>query len=204
MDTEAIRRAISNACQLEAQTHSLRTHFLRNLETLARKLVLPPDDPVDALCGFSRSYIEYVPEFIEDMARRDNASEVNAYLNMAEGFFLAPPPVAAEEPGLKALLDEAFLAQRLLEEINDRQATLAAKPLLPLDMTRANIIVHHLIGDEFAARLEILIHQCRDLLSGGVAGFLPAAEPGTGDRVSWAELPCMCRDARIDLRLPGI
>ncbi|HEY6130583.1 MAG TPA: hypothetical protein VIV27_01125, partial [Halioglobus sp.] len=56
-----------------------------------------------------------------------------------------------------ALLDEAFLAHRLLEEVNDRHIRHLQRPLLLLDMTEANIIVHHLLGDAFANRLEQLV-----------------------------------------------
>ena len=66
-------------------------------------------------------------------------------------------PAAASAVGLEALLDEAFLALRLLEEVNDHHIRHLQRPLLPVDMTEANIIVHHLLGDEFASRMEQLV-----------------------------------------------
>ncbi len=67
------------------------------------------------------------------------------------------PDDLPQDGGLEALLDEAFLAHRLLEEVNDHHIRHLQRPLLPLDMTEANIIVHHLLGDEFATRLEQLV-----------------------------------------------
>ena len=64
---------------------------------------------------------------------------------------------APGDGGLEALLDEAFLAHRLLEEVNDHHIRHLQRPLLPLDMTEANLIVHYLLGDEFATRLEHLV-----------------------------------------------
>ena len=76
---------------------------------------------------------------------------------MAEDYFLAPPEELPSDSGLEALLDEAFLAHRLLEEVNDHHIRHLQRPLLPVDMTEANIIVHHLLGDTFATRLEQLV-----------------------------------------------
>jgi hypothetical protein len=70
---------------------------------------------------------------------------------------LQPPEPLPQDGGLEALLDEAFLSHRLLEEVNDHHIRHLRRPLLPLDMTEANIIVHHLLGDEFATRLEELV-----------------------------------------------
>jgi hypothetical protein len=76
---------------------------------------------------------------------------------MAEDYFLQPPEELPGDGGLEALLDEAFLAHRLLEEVNDHHIRHMQRPLLPIDMTEANIIVHHLLGDSFATRLEQLV-----------------------------------------------
>jgi hypothetical protein len=59
--------------------------------------------------------------------------------------------------GLEALLDEAFLVHRLLEEVNDYHIRSLGHPLLPLDMTEANIIVYHLLGEQLGSRLESLV-----------------------------------------------
>jgi hypothetical protein len=81
------------------------------------------------------------------------------FLDMAEDYFLHPPENLPAQSGLEALLDEAFLAHRLLEEVNDHHIRHLQRPLLPVDMTEANIIVHHLLGDELANQLDELVHQ---------------------------------------------
>lgn len=201
MDTTAIRVSIAEACSQEHQSHSLHRFFSGRLEELGQRLILPREDPVAALVNFARSYIEYVPDFLDQIEAQGRQEEAQGYVNMAADFFLAPPGVVAEDQGLKALLDEAFLAQRLLEEVNDQQLCQRAPPLLCLDMTRANIIVHHLLGDRLAGRLEELITQCLDLVADNrrqFSSFAPAAS--SGER-PWEEAPCMSRGACIDLRL---
>ncbi len=51
-------------------------------------------------------------------------------------------------------MDEAYLAHRLLEEINDRFMMRAGMPLIPMDTAMSNLIVHALIGEPFANELD--------------------------------------------------
>jgi len=79
------------------------------------------------------------------------------FLDMAEDYFLNPPGALPRDGGLEALLDEAFLAHRLLEEVNDHHVRHLQQALLPVDMTEANIIVHHLLGEAVASEMEKLV-----------------------------------------------
>lgn len=204
MDTTAIREAIAEACRQEQATHSLRYFFRDRLSELGQRLLLPAQSPVDGLVDFASQYIESVPDFLDEIDNQSRTAETRAYLNMAADFFLAPPGIVAEEEGLKALLDEAFLAQRLLEEVNDRQLRDGRPALLRLDTTRANIIVHHLLGEQLANQLESLISQCITLVAGHRQQFSPFAPVGLSSPLRhdpWREAPCMSRGACIDLRL---
>ena len=144
MSTESIRAIIADAWQHEASTGQLRELFEQQDETLRQSLVLPRVNAAECLVEFVGRYIDYVPVFIDGVRERigDNGARdyVAPFLDMAEDYFLAPPEEVNEESGLQALLDEAFLAQRLIEEANDRHIQRHGRPLLPVDMTRANII----------------------------------------------------------------
>ena len=201
MDTNAIRETIAEACSQEQQSRSLHRFFSGRLDELRQRLVLPSESPVDALVDFARRYIEYVPDFLDQIEAQGRQGETQGYVNMAADFFLAPPGVVAEDQGLKALLDEAFLAQRLLEEVNDQQLCQRAPPLLCLDMTRANIIVHHLLGDGLASRLEELVRQCLYLVADNRRRFTSFVPEDSSGECAWEEAPCMSRGACIDLRL---
>lgn len=201
MEVDAIRSAIAEATRRESAVHSLRNSFASRLDQLGEKLLLPEENPLEALVEFARLYIEYVPDFLEQIAERDSSLEARGYLNMAEDFFLAPPEVIADEQGLNALLDEAFLAQRLLEELNEVQLRRRAEPLLRLDMTRANIIVHYLLGEPLALRLEALVSQCLEWLTTSSRHFSRSPAEKRCSQSAWKETPCMSRAASIDLRL---
>jgi hypothetical protein len=161
MDALAIRATINAALQRENATRQLQTRMEMQLPQLRLKLLLPEPDPIAALMAFIRSYVESVPsclQLVTAVSKRLGFFDYAApFLHLAEDYFLQPPSELPQDGGLEALLDEAFLAHRLLEEVNDHHIRHLQRPLLPLDMTEANIIVHHLLGDEFATQLERLV-----------------------------------------------
>lgn len=208
MAIEVIRDTIANACQQERRTGALQARFECDLPRLDQRLQLPPQHPAQQLVHFVERYIEYVPDFIESAHRISALSgyveKVTPFLDLAEGFFLAPPEEIGADTGLIALLDEAFLAQRLIEEVNDRHIARYRHALLPMDTTRANIIVHHLLGDTVANVLDHLIEQTVSrLIDAGQLFQPPGQEPemATLAPESWQDLPCLSRTAEVDLRL---
>jgi len=161
MVPRGIRETISSALRAEQATHQLRSRLEMQLPQLRQKLLLPDNDPVAALMTFITGYVESVPSclaLVTSLSKRLGFFDYAApFLRMAEDYFLQPPDQLPQDGGLEALLDEAFLTHRLLEEVNDHHIRHLQRPLLPLDMTEANIIVHHLLGDEFATQLEQLV-----------------------------------------------
>ena len=161
MVSSGIRETIAAAIRKEGETNQLRLRLEEQLPQLSDKLVLPDDAPLPALMSFITDYVKSVPgclQLVTAVSKRQGFYDYAApFLHMAEDYFLQPPDELPADEGLEALLDEAFLAHRLLEEINDHHIKQLQRPLLPVDMTEANIIVHHLLGDEFATRLEQLV-----------------------------------------------
>ena len=161
MASPGIRETIRAALRRESETNQLNLRLEQQLPQLRSKLVLPDDQPVAALMAFITDYVESVPgclRLVTAVSKHLGFYDYAApFLHLAEDYFLQPPDELPTDGGLEALLDEAFLAHRLLEEVNDHHIRHLQRPLLPVDMTEANIIVHHLLGDEFATRLEQLV-----------------------------------------------
>jgi hypothetical protein len=211
MGVDSIRRIIATGKQVERRTHTLQHHFEDHLAHLRQQLLLPDQQPATALVGFVEKYIDYVPEFIEYVTQSSLEhglhDSVEPFIHMAEDFFLAPPNELDGEAGLQSLLDEAFLAQRLIEEVNDRYMQWRRTPLLPVDMTRVNIIVHHLIGDAPANRLDGMVLERVSMLIdhrhlfSNIDGDL---ETETSLLAIWQDLPCLSRVTAIDLRLGAV
>ena len=161
MSSPDIREIIATAVAQENATHNLRQRLQDNIPQLASRLELPEEAPEEALLEFITGYIESVPgciSLVTAVSKQFGFHDYAApFLHIAEDYFLQPPDEVPETGGLALLLDEAFLAHRLLEEVNDHHIRHVQRPLLPLDMTEANIIVHHLLGDPLASRLEQLV-----------------------------------------------
>ena len=163
MVTALIREKISAAVRTEADTGHFGERLKEQLPHLRHKLVLPEDDPVAGLLAFICDYVQSVPDcilLVTAVSKHMGFYDYTApFLDMAEDYFLNPPDDLPPDGGLEALLDEAFLAHRLLEEVNDHHIRHLQRPLLPIDMTEANVIVHHLLGDELANQLDQLVHD---------------------------------------------
>ena len=161
MSSSDITEIIATAVAQENATHNLRQRLQDNIPQLASRLELPEEAPEEALLEFITGYIESVPgciSLVTAVSKQFGFHDYAApFLHIAEDYFLQPPDEVPETGGLALLLDEAFLAHRLLEEVNDHHIRHVQRPLLPLDMTEANIIVHHLLGDPLASRLEQLV-----------------------------------------------
>jgi hypothetical protein len=158
-----ISSKISAAIVMEGETHQLARRLQQRLPHLACRLVLPEPRPTAGLLQFITDYIDSVPgclRLVAAVSQRMGFYDYAApFLDTAEDYFLHPPEHLPADGGLEALLDEAFLAHRLLEEVNDHHIRHLQRPLLPVDMTEANIIVHHLLGDELANELDQLVQE---------------------------------------------
>ncbi|MBE9540088.1 MAG: hypothetical protein IMF06_13470 [Proteobacteria bacterium] len=178
-----IRQSIAAAVLLEERSSFFRNYLIRRLPYLKKKLILPEKDPVPALILFTTRYIESVPGSISLVTAVSKQLEfyryVAPFLHMAEDFFLHPPADVSLACGLEAMLDESFLVHRLLEEVNDYHIRNLGHPLLPLDMTEANIIVYHLLGEKLGSRLENLVqYASAELLEKAGVWKKARAQPG--------------------------
>ena len=162
MPVNQIRNIIRQANEHEAKTNNLHKVVAEHLDDIHHSIAIDQDDEITALFNFAVSYIEHVPEFIE--ALRNNATRlgiaasIEKVVSVAEQFFIHPPQSIVEDHvGLAALLDEAYLAHRLMEELNDLFLLHHGILLIPQDMITANLIVHAMIGDPFAGDLDALV-----------------------------------------------
>ena len=163
MATDAIRDTIALAKLHEQQT----SHMAKLLEKHVKNdihftIQLPEQGATESLVDFIIAYIEHVPSFID--AARAITSEANIqeytepFFKLAEDYFLKPPEIVAGHVGLDELMDEAYLAHRLIEEVNDRFMIRTSIPLVPMDMTMSNLIVHSIIGEPFSNELDEAVH----------------------------------------------
>lgn len=160
---EAIQQLIQRAIHEEASSQHLHQALSSRIDQVARLVQLPEDQPLEKLCDFVVRYIEDVPTMLDNL--QSAALEVGLLdyvqpvIRVASEFFTTPPQEMANQTGLGALMAEAYLAMRLFEEVNETYIFKVGQPLIPMDMTMSNIIIHTLIGEPFANGLDELVEQ---------------------------------------------
>ena len=163
-----IRQLIRQAQEQDAATNKLLEFVECRMQRLHAAIKLPEQQAATQLADFVVRYIKHVPDFIDairSMAQEAGiANEVEPLLKIASDYFMSPPSIVGPHSQLEALLDEAYLAHRLLEEVNDRFMAMSGIPLAPMDMTVANVIAHELIGEPFANELDQAVLFSAELL----------------------------------------
>lgn len=161
MNTEALQQLIQKSVKEEQQTGELHQLLQQRLETVERIVQLPEIEALERLYEFVIRYIQQVPQMLEDLhqgaVEAGLLNYVSPILEVVEGFFMAPPKELNSDSGLAALMDEAFLAHRLFEEVNDTYIMRVGQPMIPFDMTMSNVIVHSLISEPYANDLEQVV-----------------------------------------------
>lgn len=212
--TNRIREIIKRSKADTNQREHLRAVIVESIPRLHGAIHLPARNPEAALHDFIFRYIEHVPNFIDALGGLTQEAGVYDYasifLNIAEDFFLQPPAVVAGRSGLGALMDEAYLAHRLIEEVNDRVVARCGIPLAPMDMTRANLIVHQVIGEPFANDLDFLVHYSTELHmdkeklmeNPAFHGYV-REHKARGWATELDRWPCLAEDLSIDVSFHG-
>ncbi|ACO76371.1 hypothetical protein AvCA_01040 [Azotobacter vinelandii CA] len=211
MNIPALRQLIECARQHESRHGTLARQLESRMQYLHPAICLPEEDALGVLTKFVDGYLEQVPELLEAAhavaCGAGIEAQVEPVLKVAAHFFLSPPQVLEGQEGLAGLLDEAYLAHRLVEEVNDRYIACIGQPLIPLDTTVANLIAHRLIGEEFANRLDEAVHLAVNGLLGDTL-FEQASLDSHRARLSnpktvaaWLAWPCLSRQFGVELQL---
>ncbi|WP_339730336.1 hypothetical protein [uncultured Pseudomonas sp.] len=211
MNIAALHVLIQRAHQHEASTGQLASQMQAHLGQLHPSIRLPNEDTHGVLQRFVSAYIEQVPELLqaahEVSLEAGIEAQIKPVLKVAEQFFLQPPALMAGHEGLEGLLDEAYLAHRLVEEVNDRYIAHLGAPLIPLDTTVANLIAHQLIGEAFANQLDEAVHHAVDGML-DEASFAHDSVQAYRERLNnpqtdaaWKRWPCLSRQLGVELQL---
>ncbi len=189
-----MRATIQQARQHESSTGELARLFEQRLPVLRGTIRVPSPKPVQQLTVFVTNFVNRTPDILDVVHENCVATEAE---DLAETLictcvesFRTPPPLLDARPGLPGAMAKAYLCHRLLEEINDSCRIANGLALLPLDLTRSNLVVHQLIGEPLA---NLLDERVRDTCERLHALFENAPDPDAR-RHSWpAELPEKCR-----------
>jgi hypothetical protein len=212
--TDAIRDTIELAKQHEHQ-HGYMAALLNNYVQDNNLRVMPDSEHnlSDRLMAFIHCYINYVPDFIDSARAITHEACIQEhsepFLSLAEDYFLKPPEIINKLYGLIELMDEAYLAHRLLEEVNDRFMAKTTIPLTPIDMTMSNLLVHSLIGEPFANELDEAVQFTaeRNFIKQHVyenPDFKAYVSKVKTDHSQQSDWPCLMEKLSLNLHLTGL
>jgi len=155
MKVNQIRKQIADAVAVEKETGNLAELIRKSAKAQNIELT---NENLNNLFGFLQNYIEHVPALLEKLA--DQAQERNMYEDIApvlqtvQQYFLSSNDVIPDRLGLLGLLDDAYLAHRVMQEIAEMYSREKGIALLPVDTTPANELVRELIGEPHVSMLE--------------------------------------------------
>ncbi len=168
MNNASIFLQIEQAKQHEAATGQVAAMLAGRIENLHPRLTLPDKDLAPALKSFVECYIDRAPHFFSllDTIGQDDglAAVILPVAERARSFFEQPPESVGRHGGMLELLNKAYLAHRLMEEFNDYIIINTGAPLFDMEITRSNLLIHHLIGEPLANQLDQVIEEiCSEL-----------------------------------------
>ena len=163
MDVQAICNLIDCAKKHEAVSGHLQSLVCMELDQLHHTIELPEDMACTTLMKFTEEYIDHVPNFLTALNTASQELNIESFiapfLGIAEENFLAAGTHSEHDPCLFTLLDKAYFAHRLIEEVNDNYLAKTGCTLVPMNMTWANLIIHAILGEEFGNELDRIVEE---------------------------------------------
>jgi hypothetical protein len=215
MDTFNLRRDIERAKILEHQSGLLAAQFQLKAPLLHRAIKVTEGNTIAVLLDFVVLYTEHVAEFVDVLSiigiNANCCEYTEAVVNFCIGAFDQTLPQlkgqnTKEQNELATLMAQAYIAHRVIEEVNEHFAQQCNEPLIPMDMTRSNLIIHQLIGEPLANQLDLVAQDVAEQLErdylrldSGIFDQNASREIAWGIEVThW---PCLTDTLAVDLLL---
>lgn len=158
MTPQAVLEIIAQARRKEARSGRFLRQMKEKVTRLPASIVVGGSNPATSLFQFAIEYIEMAPRLIECVdacAQEAGIRELfKPFIAGAAQYFTQPSVLLVQYDGLDGLLIRAYMCHRLMEEMHDNNRSIRASELIDLEATRANLLVHELIGEPFANELD--------------------------------------------------
>lgn len=158
---------------LSVQSSEFLSRFLaQRFNRLHRSIMVQGQNGPDAAEGLALFIERYVGLAVDIVATLKNVTnsigingEMAKQVAMAQQFVDIPVTIVSRQQGLESQMYQAYLACRLVEELNDAVHAHYSSPVISGDLTKSNVIVHHIIGEPFANQLDTAIQSLSDRLA---------------------------------------
>ncbi|MHA7878708.1 MAG: hypothetical protein ACX931_02880 [Saccharospirillum sp.] len=198
MPGHPIDQALSRAMAASDNATMLKHCSDRYYQLFPDRVASENDASANCLAGMLTQYGQLLPALIAQLRDRCQQTELAPVMNKLDRIvsdFFVEIDTAQLDYGFIGLLDKLYFGHRLMEEFHDQLRLQAGHPVLPWDLSLANLIVHGLIGDEYANRLDMAVMEVIDGLN------IPSFDwPGTPSQACPA-YPCLAGYHGLSLSL---
>lgn len=167
---KALRNQVADALAHESATGELTCYvcgvfadMCGNDPACAAKIELNAAQAI----GFIRQYVGSTPRLLDAVHDASRAAGVESslipVLVAAEDYFLRSVDFIPDHLGLVGVLDDAYLAHSLLQQLSDSHRASTGAPLLPIDLARANALVRHMLGPTATNSLDAAVQEALGL-----------------------------------------
>lgn len=144
----------------EEQTCELARHFSQHGD-LPDTFIFTNSRHLEAWSQFICAYLNALPQHLDAFYELSHNAGIEGYtltfMRLITTYFLTPPDMLEDYGQSQGTFYKCYLCHRLLEEINDQIANITGVPLVPTNMSMANVACYTLIGDELAMALDHLV-----------------------------------------------
>ncbi|WP_461537355.1 hypothetical protein [Spongorhabdus nitratireducens] len=177
MNTHPIRELIEEAKRHEQTTLQFKSLIDELMDDCSSLISIPADCNSELLYRFACDYIEQSVVLLEqfsEAARKSGTEDfVYPFLEVARSYLRSHK----RNPIMEDLLDDAYLIHRVAEEINDISMAASGVPLVKLNSTWDSLIIHTLLGEDFANQLDFIVEDLLAKMNGVRPVF---TRPGMG------------------------
>lgn len=197
MPSSRINRALQQALNAPEGAQNL-TRFIATFQRNHPQLLKVEHGDIEhQLSGFLTDYVRILPILLVEVDHACQASN-DAHISqqlliILDQFFAAIEP-SRFDYGMVGVLDKVYFGHRLVEELHDQLLMRSGQPTISWDTTLANLLVHTLIGDSYATRLDMTAQE--------IVGVLPTPDietaPVASGHIDW---PCLVQEHGLSLLL---
>lgn len=158
MTLDTVEVMISDAVADEARTGRLANALRERAGTHG---LSPGDQEVGNAVAFVREYVEHVPAHLRnglEAARTvGREAEMQAVVDEATRYWLAPSDIIPDRLGLLGIMDDAYYALCLMQAVSDRYEEDTGRALFARNLRAANASIRNLIGEPAASQIDMYI-----------------------------------------------
>jgi hypothetical protein len=162
MTLEVVYELINQASRAEVLSNTYQRSLATQLDSFHRSISLDGHDPASDLCNFVLKYISIAPQIIECIDECAKLSGIYTLfqpsIDLALRYFVHPSDFVLQHSPIKSLLIRAYQCHRLIEELYENNRTLRNKHIHNIQTTQANLLAHHLIGEQLANEIDNTIY----------------------------------------------